>query len=390
MRALTRKLLRELWGMRAQALAIAVVIASGVATLVMFLSALAALTGTRDAFYRDYRFADVFASVERAPRGLADELAAIPGVQQAVTRVVVEASLELPGFDNPATARIVSLPEGRNAALNRLYLTEGRLPEPGREREAVVSDAFAEAHGLHAGARLAVVVRGGYETLEVVGVATSPEFVYQIRPGEIMPDYERYAILWMSRPALAAAYDMEGAFNDVLLRLARGARPEAVIEAADRLLDPWGGRGAYGRAAQLSHNMLAEELGQLANLAVLIPTIFFGVAAFLLNLVLTRLIATQRQAIGTLKAFGYSRAAIAAHYAALVLLIAALGVVLGVAVGYGLGALISEVYAAFYRFPFLDYRLPGRVVAVAGGITAAVALAATLGAVLRAARLPPA
>jgi len=388
--ALTRKLLRELVTLRGQVIAIAVVIAGGVATLMMFLTALFALTETRDAFYQEYRFADLFASAERAPRGLVAEIERIDGVQRVEDRVVTAANLDVPGYDNPVTGRILSLPEGRQPDMNRLHLRQGRLPEPDREAEVVISDAFAEAHGLRPGDDLAAIIRGRYQRLEVVGVAVSPEFIYQIRPGEILPDYERYGILWMNRRALAAAYDMDGAFNDLLLILQHGARPGDVIEAVDRLLEPWGGRGAHDRGDQLSHALLEDELTQLANLAYVIPAIFLGVAAFLLNVVVSRLVATQREIIGALKAFGYSRLAIAGHYVRLVLLIVVLGVLAGVAAGYWLGVQLAEIYAGFFRFPFLEFRLQPPVVAIAAAVTTLSALLGTWLAVRRAARLPPA
>ncbi|WP_338036021.1 ABC transporter permease [Halorhodospira abdelmalekii] len=389
-RALTRKLWRELWTMRSQAVAIAVVIAGGVGTLVMFLTSLYALTETRAAFYQEYRFADLFVSAERAPVGLLAEIAEIPGVQRLADRVEAGATLELPSFDEPITGQLLSLPDGENAVLNRLHVSVGRLPEAGSGREVVVSDGFAEAHELRPGDRLSAVIRGRYQRFEIVGVATSPEHVYQIRPGDLMPDHRRYATVWMNREALAAAYDMEGAFNSLTVALTRDARPGEVIAELDRLLEPWGGRGAHDRDFQTSHRLLEDELTQLRSIAVLIPGIFLGVAAFLLNVVVGRLIATQRETIGILKAFGYSSGAIALHYLQLVLLIVALGIGLGVGLGYVLGEQLALLYAEFFRFPFLDYRLQPRTVAIGAAATTLAALLGTLTAVQRAARLPPA
>lgn len=389
-KTLWRKLLRELLAMRAQALAIAIVIAGGVATLVMFLSSYYALSETRADFYQGYRFADIFASTERAPRGLVVDIEQISGVQRAADRVVAGANLELEGFDDPVTGRLISLPEGDNPAINRLYLTAGRLPEPHSGEEVVISDGFAAAHGLRPGDSLGGIIRGNHQDLRIVGVATSPEFIYQIRPGEFLPDFKRYAIIWMNRSALAAATDMEGAFNDLLISLSSEARDGEVIDELDRLLGPWGGRGAYGREHQLSHRLLEDELVQLANMSLLIPTIFLGVSAFLLNVVIGRLIATQREIVGTLKAFGYSRAAIAAHYLQLVLLILAIGLVLGIGVGYWLGEGMAVIYAEFFRFPYLDYQLQARTVVIALAVTLVAGLAGTLIALQRAVRLTPA
>ncbi len=390
MKALTRKLLREAWQMRSQALAIGVVIAGGVATLIMSLSALDSLSLTRDAFYRDARFAEVFASLKRAPESLRAAIERIPGVQQVQTRVVAAVNLDIPAFEDPATAMLISLPDGRNAVLNRLHLREGRLPEPGRPHEVVVGHAFAEAHGFHPGDRLRAIINERRQGLEIVGVALSPEYIYHIKPGDLFPDFARHGVLWMNRTELANAYDMDGAFNDVALTLTREARLGDVIMGLDRLLAPYGGLGAIAREDQISDRYLSAELEQLRTMATLFPAIFLSVAAFLLNIVMARLIATQRDQIAILKAFGYSNGQIGQHYAGLVLLILALGLALGLLGGYWLGLQMAELYRGFFYFPFLEYRVRPQVVSIAVLVTLAAGLTGTIAALRRAMRLPPA
>lgn len=390
MRALQRKLRRELWQLRSQALAIAVVIAGGVATLVMSLSTLDALRASRDSYYRDYRFAEVFASLKRAPLELLGQIAAIEGVHLAESRVVSAALLEVEGFDDPAVALLSSLPDGRNSELNRVFLRVGRLPEAGRDFEVVVSEPFAEAHGLMPGDSLSAVINGRRQILSIVGIGLSPEHVYQIKPGDLFPDPLRYALLWMNRSPLAAARDMEGAFNSLALTLKRHAREGDVIAALDRLLAPYGGTGAIGRSDQLSHSYLEAEFEQLATMATLFPTIFLGVAAFLLHVVTARLIATQREQIAVLKAFGYSHAAVGAHYAQLVLWMTVGGLLLGILGGYLFGRGLAPLYMDFFRFPELAYRLGVRELLIAALVSISAALFGTWGALRRAVRLPPA
>lgn len=383
---LDRKLARDLWRMRGQVLAIGGVIASGVAVLVMSLSALEALEATGRAYYERYRFAHVFAHVERAPETLLPRLRAIPGVQAAESRVVRNAILDLRDFPEPVVGQLVSTPE----TLNRIALRAGRLPRPGAPDEAVLSEPLAEAHGLELGDSLGAIVNGRRRELRVVGVGLSPEYVYTIGPGALMPDDRRYGVLWMGADALRAAFDLEGAFNDVALLLQRGARPEAAITELDRLLAPYGGIGAYGREDQLSNWFLMNELEQLAAIARILPTIFLGVAAFLTHMVLARLIAVERAEIGLLKAFGYRSRDVVWHYTKLVLAIGGVGVGLGWALGYGLGLYNTTMYAKFFRFPFLLYEPSPWAFAVGGGASLAAALLGALRAVFAAARMPPA
>ena len=391
MRALNRKLLRDLWHMRGQMLAIAAVIMGGVATLVMSLSTYDSLVSTRNRFYGEYRFADVFANLKRAPEPVAERLAAIPGVERLETSVSAGVKLEVKGFADPITGRILSLPDVGQAQLNRLYVKRGRLVRPWSTDEVIVSDTFADAHHLGPGDTLTAIIHGKRRRLTVVGVAVSPEFVYQIAPGAMFPDFKRYGVLWMGRHALAAASNMEGAFNQVSLTLARPANEQGVIDRVDAILAGYGGTGAYGRKDQFSNRFLGEELKQLRTTATIFPAIFLGVAAFLLNVVVSRLIALQREQIAILKAFGYSYAAIAVHYIAMVLLMTLLGVAAGVALGTWFGQGLAHIYTeTTFRFPYLDYRLPPGVVLVALAVSALAAVSGTLVSVMRAVRLPPA
>ncbi len=387
---LDRKLIRDLWRLRGQVLAIALVIASGVAVLVMSRSSLEALQSTAEAYYQRYGFAEVFADLKRAPERMADRAAAIAGVRTVETRIVHIATLDLEGFPEPIVGKLVSMPERKEALLNRLAIRSGRGVAPGRPDEVVVSEPLAEAHGLALGDRISVIMNGRKRDLDIVGTALSPEFVYAIGPGALVPDDMRFGVLWMGRTALQAAYDLEGAFNNISLSLLPDADPAAVIERLDRLLDRYGGLGAIERADQLSNWFLMNEIDQLATMATVLPGIFLIVAAFLANIVLSRLIATERSEIGLLKAFGYSNFEIAWHYTKLVVVKAALGILLGWLIGSWLGRINTEIYADFYRFPLLLFRPSSAAFAIGAGVSLAAALVGSLGAVVRAATLPPA
>lgn len=387
---LWRKLGRDLWALRGQVLAIALVLGSGLAVLIMSLGAIRALEDTRDAFYDRARFADVFAEVRRAPQAVAAGLARIPGVRAVETRVRERALLDLPGLDEPGSAVVLSVPEDGRPRLNDLVLREGRWPRRSAPDEVLLGEAFAEAHGLRPGDHLTVLLRGTRRTLDVAGIALSPEFVYTLPPGALMPDDRRNGVLWMGREALAAASGQEGAFNSVVLSLTRSAREAAVLAEVDALLDRYGGTGAYPRRDQTSDWFLNGEIDQLATLAVVLPSIFLGVAAFLINIAANRLIALEQPHVGLLKAFGFTNAQVAGHYLALMLAMAVPGVLLGWLGGAALGRWVTELYAQFFRFPFLIYRPDAGVFVLAAAIGFGAAAVGALAAVRRAVALHPA
>ena len=388
--ALNRKLVRDLAAMRAQALAIAMVVAAGVSMYVMYLSNFASLQQTRSAYYSRQRFADVFASMKRAPERVAAQIAALPGVSAIETRVVANVTLDLEQLDEPASGRLISIPADRRPRVNDLFLRRGRWIERGRRDEVLASEGFVTAHGLNPGDQIPAVINGRLRRLTIVGVALSPEYIYTIRPGELVPDDKRFGILWMDRQALGAAFDMEGGFNDVVLTLAPGTPPDATIAHLDRLLEPYGGLGAIPRALQLSHWTVENELAQLQSFGFMLPLVFLMVAAFILNVALTRALALQRPQIAALKALGYANAAIGWHYLKWALAIGLLGVAIGIAGGAWLGRTIIDLYNKFFRFPELLFSVPVSVVSGATMLTLIAAGAGAASAVRRAVRVPPA
>jgi len=388
--ALDRKLWRDLGQMKSQALAIALVVMCGVGTYVMFLTTLGALRATQASYYRDYRFADVFATLKRAPESLRQRVQAIDEVDQVETRVMALVRLDMPAFAEPVTALMVSVSDSGLHGLNALHLREGRLPAPGRPDEVVVSTPFAQAHGLQLGDRFDAVLNGRRQALTLVGSALSPEFIQQLRPGSVFPDNKRFGVMWMGRRALGQAYDMQGAFNDLALSLRPAADSQYVIDRIDELLKPYGGQGAYLRKDQRSHRFLSQELEQLGTLANLFPVMFMGIAAFLLNVVIGRLVAMQREQVATLKAFGYSNLAVLWHYLRMVAVIVGLGVVSGTALGVWLGKVLSGIYIKFYHFPYLKFSLQPDTVLEATVASLLAAGAGTVFAVWRAASLRPA
>jgi putative ABC transport system permease protein len=377
--ALDRKLLRDLWHMRGQVITVALIVASGIATYVTMRGAYESVERAQQEDYARYHFADVFAQVKRAPNSLAAEIAAIPGVAVVQPRVVVEVNLDIPELDEPALGRLVSVPEHSAPMLNDLFLRQGRYIEPGRPDEVLISEAFSSANGLGIGSSISAVINGRWERLHIVGIALSPEYVYEIRGAEVFPDNKRFGVLWMSREALGPLFNMEGGFNDMALTLAPGANEAEVIGRLDKILEPYGGLGAHGREDQISHRFLTDEIAQDRITGIFVPSIFLGIAAFLIHVVLSRLVSTQRSNIGLLKAFGYSDAAVGVHYLKLALVAVMVGTLTGLPMGIWLGRGLARMYQNFFRFPELKF-VAGPSLVLWGIVISA--LAACLGALL--------
>jgi putative ABC transport system permease protein len=348
------------------------------------------LERAKDGYYAKQRFADVFATLTRAPEHVADRLRAIPGVEQVETRVAAAVTLDVPGMAEIATGLLVSIPDHARPALNDLRLRRGRLPAPGAAGEVVASEPFAAADGLLTGGKVAAVVDGKRLLLQVVGTALSPEFTWTMPPGGMFPDDRRYGILWMRRSVLGPAVDMEGAFNDVSLGLSRGASLDDVLRRTDRALDRYGCLGAVPRKNQQSNFFVENELSQLRTLGMFVPAMFLLVAAFLLDIVVGRIVAGQREQIAALKALGYRDLEVGLHFGKLAGLVTLFGVLLGVGIAAWLGSAMTELYSDYYRFPDLAYRMTPSEALLGASISFAAAAAGTFGAIRRTVRLPPA
>lgn len=390
MTPLHRKLFRDLWRMKSQALAVALVLACGIGMLVMSVGMQGSLERARDRYYQHNGMADVQAQAVRAPRRLGAELAELPGVAALELRAVGQARISLPWVTEPLAAQLVSLPDDGLPRVNRPLLVAGRWPERQAQGEALVNEAFAQANGLTPGSHLDVVVRGQRQRLLLVGVANSPEFVFVSAPGEPFPQPARFGVLWMRQGQLERALDMHGAFNDVVLTLSDPAQDAPVRQALQDRLAAYGGMEPFGRDRMVSARFLTEELAQLGNMAATLPPIFLAVAAFLLNVTLSRLVATERANIGLLKAFGHSNGAVARHYAGMALLLGGMGLVLGMALGHVFGEWMSSIYRAVYRLPALPFQTDAHTWLLAFGVGLAAALAGALSAVAQAVRLTPA
>jgi putative ABC transport system permease protein len=387
---LQRKLLRDLRHLRGQVFAIALVVACGVASFVSMRSTYDSLVATQNEYYAAYRFADVFVNLKRAPQNLVERIGEIPGVASVQARVTGTVTADLPDLNEPAQCKIISIPERKTPMPNDLHFLRGRYIEAGNSDEIIISGAFADANNFNPGDSLTVILNGRRKKLHIVGVALSPEYVYEIRPGDIFPDNRRFGVIWMGEKSVAAAFDMKAAFNDAALLLAPDADAEQVIADLDGLLETYGGAGAYLRSEQISNRFVSNEIRQQEVFGTALPAIFLTVTAFLLHLVLSRLVGTQRDQIAVLKAFGYSNAAVGWHYLQLALTAVVGGVVSGILLGAWLGSAMTRLYTEFFNFPILRYELRFSVVLISFLISFGAAAFGALAAVRKAVNLPPA
>ncbi len=390
MRPLNQLLLSDMRRMWRQCLAITILMACGIATFVMSTSTMRSLEKSMDKYYDDYHFADVFAQLTRAPNRLSDRLAEIPGVQRVQTRIVRSVIFDISDMVEPASGKLVSIDRDSENSLNGVGVLRGRLPNPLGRTEVLVSEPFATAHNFAPGDQLEVIMGGRKEKLHIVGIAMSPEFIYAVQPGLMITDHRRYGILWMPRRQMEAAFNMEGAFNDVVLTLQSNANEKDVIYQVDRLTEPYGGIGATDRSDQASHHRVADEMHQIGSMAFITPSIFLAVSTFLFNIVLSRMVHHQKEQIATLRAFGYDRHEIGFYYIKFVFILVSAGAVVGCLVGTRLSWWMTDLYVRFFKFPIVVREFASFEATIAVLIGFASAILGSIFAIRRAVNLPAA
>ncbi len=386
---LNRILWRDVWHLRGQLVAAALVAACGIAALIGTRGTYDSLLSAREDYYRAHQFADIFVHLVRAPDRLTEDLRALPGVARVQSRIVVDVSLDLPNLPEPAVGRLVSLPDDNTNDLNTVHIVKGSTIAPGSTGQVLISEAFANANQLKVGDTFAALLNGRRQSLVITGTALSPEFLYEVGSGMLYPDNKRFGVIWMERSAMAPIFNMRGAFNDIALSLTSQGHQLDTVAALDALLRPYGGHGAFGRDEQMSHRILADELGELRVQTTTIPALFLGVTAFLLYLVLARLVATQRAQIGLLKAFGRSDLRLALHYLNFAFVTVGFGFAIGLPLGAAFGTKFIAVYREFFHFPDLRLSINPSTVLFALCVCVAAACAGALLSAMKVVALNP-
>lgn len=387
---MNRLLVSDLKRMWRQGLAISLLLGCGIALFVMTNSSMLSLERTRQQYYRDYRFGELFTSLVRAPESLSAKLSEVPGVQEVQTRIVRDVLLDIPEMVEPASCRLVSIDSSTASPMNGIHLLRGRFPDDNDRHEVIVSELFAGGHGFQPGDTLICIMGGRKQTLRIVGIGMSPEYVYVVQPGMLITDDRRFGVVWMPRRQMAAAFNMEGAFNHVSLDLRPRANVSEVIMQVDRLTRRYGGTGAYDRSDQISHRRVADEMSQMKTMAFVTPSIFLAVSAFLFNIVFTRLVNQQTEQIATLRAFGYRPREIGWHYVKMVMLLVFVAMMFGWMLGLRLSWWMTSEYIKFFRFPSIDYQFASQHAIAAVAIGATAAMIGTFAAIGKAMRLQPA
>lgn len=394
MRVLHRKLLRDIRDAAGLLLVVVAIIGIGTGSFVGLRTSYAILTASQADYYRQYRLADFWVDLKKAPLTAVDPIAAFSGVASLQTRVVFDVILDLRDEARPITGRLISTPtHGFAHTINGLHLLRGTGFTGRSDEEVILSDPFAEAHGLNPGDSIAMILNRKRQHFRVVGTAISPEYVYMVRgTGDLIPNPESFGVLYIPEQYAREAFDFDNACNQIVGRLVPGKQQQlpALFDRIERRLDPYGVIATTPRSLQASNRFLSDEIRGLGASAAIMPAIFLGVAALILNVLMTRLVERQRTVVGTLKALGHGNPAVVRHFLAFGVIVGLAGGLVGALIGNALATAMVEMYKGFFQFPsFLRHTYPGLLL-TGVGISMVFAVGGSLKGARAALRLHPA
>ncbi len=354
---LFKKTLRDMKISWAQSLALAVIIALGIAGLVSMAGAYRDLSSSYNYAYDTLHFADVDFSLQAAPSGIVEKIAHLDGVSAVTGRIIMDTGFDLPSGE-PIRARCIGLPTQHQPAVDSLYIREGRYLQPGDKNAVLLESHFAQYYHLHPGDTITPIVNGKRTTMKVVGIASSPEYLVVSRSKQdVLPSPRTFVVLFVPLSQVQKTFSLADKVNDIIIIVKPGADRKAVIVSAQKLLEPYGVTATTRREHQPSNEALGLDLAGFKETAYLIPAFMFFVAAIAVYIMLSRTVHAQQPQIGLMKALGYSDSAVMLHYLTFALAIGVVGTVLGIAMGQPLASAITKVYAGTLGIPLVKTNL---------------------------------
>lgn len=329
---------------------LSLVTAVGIASLVMSRSGYLSLQQSKEESYRKLNFADLSIPLVRIPRSAMTILENHPNIQLAECRVSDNGQVLIPKENQVIHARFHSL-ERSNKSINATKLMEGQFPRLQALNDALVSDAFAQAWKISPGEQVHVLLRGRKLRLRIAGIVRSPEYVYQAGSATSIPEDRLFSVWWLHPQLLSNLSQMQSSCNEVLLILKNPNTEKDFENFLEQKLKPFGYTFFVPRKRQISNYFIESELQQLRGMAIFIPLIFLSITLFLLNITMARVILTQRESLGTLCAFGFTRVALIVQTVVFGVLCLVPGLLLGLLAGHWLSKEIFRIYLLFYRFP---------------------------------------
>lgn len=351
---LNRKLLRDLAKSKWQYIAIGLMVALGIIFFNASYAAYVNLVSSYEASYAKLNFEDFGITFNAAPERVVDRVRRAPGIKAVEGRLIEDVALELPGSQRTRmlVGRLITVPPDRDISVNRLKLIRGTFLKSRTAREILIEGSFAKHHKLQPGDYVEAVRATSRIRLRVAGIVQSDEYLYVVRSKqELMAVPDTFGVMFVSRDVLGSLVGKRGLINDIRATVESPGKLDVAMRYAKEALKQYRPEDPVARIDQPSYQMLMQDVQGFQAYAVLFPAFFLSVAAVAVYSLLLRMVHQQRPTIGLLRSLGFSQGAIARHYLAIALLVAAASSVVGSVAGIWMAGWTSRMYMSQLQVP---------------------------------------
>ena len=321
---LFRKMLRDFKDHKAQFLSIFLMALIGVFAFTGISGEVVGMVEVSSSYYEDTNLADGWIYGEEIDDDVFSDIKSMDEIKDAQREMVVDTVANY-SSDPDITLHIV---EGKQN-ISKFYLFKGEDFNPNDEEGIWIDKRFADGRNLDIGDEITLKFDGKEVSKTVRGIMYSPEYVYYIQEGSLLPDFSQVGFAYM--PSKGADFDIE--YNAIALDAYDDLDEKDFKSALEEKL----GQKAYVQYVDRDNNVgiktLQDEIDQHKMFSGIFPAIFVLVSLLTLVTTMSRVISAQRMQIGTLKAMGYSNKSIVLHYLSYGFVLSLLGSAIGLVIG---------------------------------------------------------
>lgn len=317
-------MLRDFKDHKAQFLSIFLMALIGVFAFTGISGEAVGLVDVSSSYYEDTNLADGWVYGEEIDDDVFSDIKSMEEIKDAQREMVVDTVANY-SSDPEITLHIV---EGKQN-ISKFYLFKGKDFDPNDEEGIWIDKRFADGRNLDIGDKITLKFDGNKVSKTVRGIMYSPEYVYYIQEGSLLPDFSQVGFAYM--PSKGADFDI--VYNTIALDGYEELDEKDFKSALEETL----GQKAYVQYVDRDNNVgiktLQDEISQHQMFSGIFPAIFVLVSLLTLVTTMSRVISAQRMQIGTLKAMGYSNKSIILHYLSYGFVLSLSGSVIGLVVG---------------------------------------------------------
>jgi len=356
MKKLDMRLIRMIRHSKGQFISVTMIIAVALCIYVLYSMLSFNIRSGVASYYTLTEMNDITVQLVRIPQGAIHAVEQIEGVKLVQGRVSFDVPLKVSDPNEKITVRLISMPQS-GGAVNKPYILGGTDLKMNATHCAVLQQ-FADGRDIHRGDEMTPIINGTEHRLKVSSIVASSEFVYLMENDQsLMPAPRKFGVLYVDEAFAQSALGYGGSYNELLIKLDKGADLDRVSKLLETHLGKYGVRRITKLPDQISNNILEQKMDGVDKMSKVLPVLFLAVAAIVIVILLSRAVSTDRITIGVLKATGYSNGTILMHYVKYALTIGLTGATVGSILGLFFSVPVIRLFITYFNIPLMNIRI---------------------------------